>query len=166
MADRVWAPRESAAGHVTCIGVDYIVCLRRSIAVEQTLVTRERLGEGFPGDLQLSRGADRIPLVRRDHAYEVAPPDDLHPGDSFDRRFVNGGDRRIADGMRSLATRPDDPPVKHSGEAHMLDVLIGPIDLRGDIGALNARAHDAVVVPPLGGGIIETFTRELDPALV
>ena len=80
--------------------------------------------------------------------------------------FVDADDRRIADAVRSLPTRPDDAAVQHPGHAHMLHVLDRCPDLLGDVGARNARADDAVVVPPLGDGVVEAFARKLDAALV
>ena len=102
----------------------------------------KRRRERLPGDLQLPRGANSIPFALCHDADEVATSNDLHPGDVLDRRLVDAGHRWIADAVGALSARPYDAAVKHPGETDLLNVLICPAHLFGDVGPWSAGADD------------------------
>ena len=70
------------------VGFDLFVALHR-FAGTDVVVNVLLLGEGRldvrPGDFQLARGADGVPLLRRDETEEILLPDDFHAGNVFHR---------------------------------------------------------------------------------
>ena len=139
-----------------------VVCLRFAERVVQCLVSRERGLKRFPGHFQLSRRADRIPFALGHHTDEILPPNDSHTGDVLDRLLVDAQHLRDTDAQRTLTARPDNPPMQHTWEAHVLDVDIRPGHLVRRIEPRHLRPHDSVFAAGLWRRIVGVLARQLD----
>ncbi len=94
-----------------------------------------------PSDLERSRGFDRGPFGLGDHADEFPlTRDHDHAGNSLDRILIDG--RRLGVDHR----RAHDAAVQHTGDAHVVNVIMFPGYLGRQIGAFDRFTDDLVVL--------------------
>jgi hypothetical protein len=131
------------SGDIAALGDHRVGRFRRAHPVEEISIAGKRCRQ-IPGDLQLPRRANGIPLIRRDDAHEVPLPD--HPGT---RNVGDGGGVHRHDlgavRVRTLATWAYHPAVEHARQPHVLHVCVRTSDFVGEIATRNARAHDRVL---------------------
>ncbi len=140
---------------VADIGDHGVLGLRRPHALVHVGV--RQLRRFRPGHLEDLRGLDRVPLLRGDHADEVALAHDARGRDVPDRAFVDRK-RLGASAIGALATRQHDAAVQHVGQAHVLHVDVFAGHLVRQIDTRHPRAYQRVAVRRLD----RRGARELD----
>ena len=88
-----------------------------------------------PRRLELARGPDRRPFVRRDDREKTLDADDAHAGQVRDGRFVDRQQRGAERG------RTDEAPVQHARNGEVLNVLIASRALGGNVGSQRRLPH-------------------------
>jgi hypothetical protein len=116
--------------------------------LELVAAAGQRLRRVDPLHLQLRGRLDRVVLVLRHDADEVALAYDAGPFDVADRLLVDRHHRR-AEPEHGLAARENDAPVEHPGDADVVDVGRGTGDDRRDLDARHACADERVLADRL-----------------
>ena len=130
-----------AFGDVTAVGDDGVGRLLRTHMGEQVGIARQ-FRAVLPRHLERLRGLDRIPLVLRDHADEIALADDARGRDVLDRTFVDA--QRLGAGPeRALSARQHHAAVEHVGNTQMMDELVASAHLVRQVDARTPASRPA-----------------------